>query len=211
MSSLRHPFGWISGVFLILAVMRFLPFLDLPFKGAYPALWLFLSMAKDRCRILSSAFLLCALGDVMGIMGHFPLQVGSFALSQMLFIFLFVRNSIGRPIRKARKIAVLLLWMVMLPVVSLVIARAGGLFLASLVLAYVLLLLSMASCAILLSRWTGMAGALLFVLSDTMIGIRNFVMPFPFSAEAIMGTYYAALLLLCFWFFTKSRPRDAVW
>jgi uncharacterized membrane protein YhhN len=46
------------------------------------------------------------------------------------------------------------------------------------------------------SAWMGLAGAVLFLASDSLIGVNAFVAPIPYDRLAIMGTYWGAQLLL---------------
>ena len=40
-------------------------------------------------------------------------------------------------------------------------------------------------------------GALIFMVSDTLIAVSRFVAPFDYSGVAVMSTYYLAQLLIC--------------
>jgi uncharacterized membrane protein YhhN len=44
--------------------------------------------------------------------------------------------------------------------------------------------------------WVAM-GALMFMISDTLIAVERFVTPFEYSGMAVMSTYYLAQLLIC--------------
>ena len=62
------------------------------------------------------------------------------------------------------------------------------------VVAYFLAISAMA-CTAALHRYTGLmlfAGAFIFVVSDSIIALNKFVMPFDGARHAIMLTYYAA-------------------
>jgi uncharacterized membrane protein YhhN len=48
-------------------------------------------------------------------------------------------------------------------------------------------------------------GALLFIVSDCMIGINRFVMPFSTAKHAIMVTYYVGQLLILWGVLTSER------
>ena len=47
-------------------------------------------------------------------------------------------------------------------------------------------------------------GAILFVLSDTLIAIDKFVVPVPFQTFLIMGTYVLAQYLICVGFLKRN-------
>lgn len=51
--------------------------------------------------------------------------------------------------------------------------------------------------------WFGVAGALLFVASDTLLAINRFVAPFDFAVPSILVTYWAAQALVA-----VSVPRE---
>lgn len=47
-----------------------------------------------------------------------------------------------------------------------------------------------------LTYWLTVSGAVLFVLSDSLLAIRSFVSPYPLSGLLIMGTYTLAVFLI---------------
>lgn len=57
------------------------------------------------------------------------------------------------------------------------------------------------------AAWLGLAGAALFLASDTALGVSRFLTPFPGRRVVILSTYWAAQLLIALdaRFFTPSR------
>ena len=43
---------------------------------------------------------------------------------------------------------------------------------------------------------SGVLGAILFAISDSLIAIRKFARPVPYQHQLIMSTYYAAQMLI---------------
>lgn len=58
------------------------------------------------------------------------------------------------------------------------------------------------------SYWTVTAGALFYMLSDTITGYNHFVEAIPYKYVATMGTYGIALLLFTIGTIMHSAPRD---
>ncbi len=71
------------------------------------------------------------------------------------------------------------------------------------VLLYMVVILTMLITALARKQWVNrtcywlsVAGALLFVLSDSLLAIRSFICPYPFSGLLIMGMYTLAEFLI---------------
>ncbi len=139
-----------------------------------------------------------ALGDVCLALPHaFLPGMIAFAIGHSLYVAAFLQwNRAPAPVLLAPVglYAGTGLWL-MLP-------GAGALALP--LLLYVLIIAAMiwraAACALapqgtLLLRWGPLAGALLFGLSDTLIGIHRFAQPLPGAAFAIILTYWAGQAL----------------
>jgi len=74
------------------------------------------------------------------------------------------------------------------------------------VLLYLIVNLASAGLAIRCGLWT-LAGAVLFVLSDTLLAYGLFCGDFPGRGLLVWTTYYAAQLLLSqFWLDLRPRP-----
>jgi uncharacterized membrane protein YhhN len=66
------------------------------------------------------------------------------------------------------------------------------------VVAYLLVIVAMGVLAALggANHWLVVAGACLFIASDSLIAVNRFIVPVPSSGLLIMGTYYPAQLLI---------------
>ncbi len=146
----------------------------------------------ERSSFLAAALLLSALGDVLLEMGraYFLLGLAAFLTSHIVYILLFARHR-----DRANQVTPQMLW----PVVLSVYGTAFAVWLApSLgdmrvpVVCYIAALITMvatASRANYRSRLVFL-GALLFLLSDSLLGAGKFKLQLPWSPPAIWITYY---------------------
>ena len=119
-----------------------------------------------------------------------------FLVAHLLYIAAFVR--VDRRVRLARLLPVALWAAVALPVL---VTRAGALAIP--VLVYGIVIFTMiwrAAAAMEKPGWNagtiGLLGALLFGLSDTLLGYARFVQPLPASNLLIMSTYWGGQALI---------------
>lgn len=136
----------------------------------------------------------------------FATGTGSFGLAHVAYLSGFLsRADTSRPLLARPATKVLLgTWLVSTPVMARGAARTAPV-LGFAVGGYATLLTAMAANALRLdatvpvaARRLTAAGALLFLASDTMLGLRKFVLtdPPPAMETAVMATYTAAQLLL---------------
>ncbi|MFN0088209.1 MAG: lysoplasmalogenase [Blastocatellia bacterium] len=144
--------------------------------------------------ILGMALAFSCLGDILldrDPTGLFVQGLFAFLVAHLIYILLFVRN-FHRPLRPTGSqmalIAVVLLFSLLL---SNWFAPSLGDY-ARPVMIYVCTITLMVVCAILaaFSRPWIVAGALLFMLSDSIIAINRFKMPVPMRDYLVWGTYY---------------------
>lgn len=119
-----------------------------------------------------------------------------FLAAHLLYIAAFVR--VDARLRFARLLPVILWAALALP---LLVTRAGALAIP--VLVYGLVIFTMiwrAAAAMERPGWNagtiGLLGALLFGLSDTLLGYTRFVQPLPASSLLVMGTYWGGQALI---------------
>jgi len=187
----------ISLVFVLLAALDFVP-LDFPARMIFPLLWLTLCALYLKQWVLAAALFFSFLGDVMGWRNALLPQIGFFALAQITYIVLF---SWLKPPRTASstsfKIACLMFVGVeyaaamyeMFPRVEEPLIAYG-------IAVYGLLLLGMLFAALQHKHVILILGALLFVISDSILGTHLFVQRVPHSTLSIMIPYYLGQLLL---------------
>lgn len=150
--------------------------------------------------LLGSALAFSSLGDIFLGLDREPMFVyglGSFLVAHLFYIALFAGH-LSRPveIKPWQKLAVALLVVYSVSMMAWLGPNLGGLVVA--VAAYMLVITAMVSFSVL-ANFTGgpiVAGALLFLLSDSLIAIGKFKTPVVFSAYLIWAAYYAAQLLI---------------
>ena len=120
----------------------------------------------------------------------------TFLLAHLLYVVAFVR--VDARLRLLRLVPVALWAAVALPVLS---SHAGALAIPVLVYGVVIFtMIWRAAAAMEGPGWNagsiGLLGALLFGLSDTLLGYSRFVSPLPASNLLIMGTYWGGQALI---------------
>lgn len=169
------------------------------FKIIPIALLLQLALTRTQGRVrtlLGLGLVLSAIGDVLLAMdGLFVQGLGAFLLAQVTYTVLFFTQGRWQPRR--------LLWAALIIVYALVctvliVPAAGDMQLP--VIAYMVAISLMAMAAGFRNDqqflWVAI-GALVFMISDTLIAVGRFVSPFEYSGIAVMATYYVAQLLIC--------------
>jgi uncharacterized membrane protein YhhN len=165
--------------------------LDVTVKGLSVTL-LGLIALRERQSFLATALLLSSLGDVLLELGrsYFLLGLVAFLTSHLIYITLFIRH-------RARTKATARQWVIP----ALLAAYGLGLILwlapslddmRAPVFCYVVALVTMvatASRANYRSRWVSL-GALLFLISDSLLGAARFKLQIPWSGYVIWTTYY---------------------
>ena len=169
------------------------------FKIIPIALLLFLALTRTEGRVralLGLGLVLSAMGDVLLAMdGLFVQGLAAFLLAQVTYTVLFVTQRNWQP-RRLPWAALILLYGLVCTLV--ILPAAGDMQLP--VTAYMIAISLMAIAAGFRKDqqflWVAM-GALIFMISDTLIAVERFVSPFAYSGIAVMSTYYCAQLLIC--------------
>lgn len=156
-----------------------------------------------------SALLFSMLGDVAGEWKEGPggvdaflLQIISFAVAQVLYTASFVKCFRKEPSvhrNAVRVILCLILAAYMICFGLYILSYVDAVPLKIAVSVYVLLIGTMGLSSVIQCRkgyWCFIAGALLFICSDSILAYNAFVGHVPQSGLLIMTTYYAAQLLL---------------
>jgi uncharacterized membrane protein YhhN len=146
--------------------------------------------------LLGLGLVLSAIGDILlALEGLFIQGLAAFLLAQITYTILFLTQFRWQPQR--------LPWACLIIAYALVgtlliVPDAGDMQMP--VTAYMIAISLMALAAGFRNDpqfiWVAM-GALVFMISDTLIAVNLFVMPFANSGAAVMTTYYAAQLLIC--------------
>ena len=200
---LTRPASLISIVFLLLALLYFLP-VAVAYKLAFPLAFLTLCALRFSTWPMVLAMGFSALGDYMGVCHNFWGQMGSFALAHVAYILFFCRT---RPEERTSegikwKSAIVILYGV---VVGLLIVPHVHGFLQAGVSVYVLLILTMCILAWRQKNPYYALGAWLFVFSDTVLAWNKFVSRIEWAGYLIMIPYYLGQLIL---FVQSMRTRE---
>jgi uncharacterized membrane protein YhhN len=162
--------------------------------------------------LLGSALAASTLGDVLlELHGLFVPGLGAFLGAHLCYATLFFREWPGRARLTNRQR--LLLGLLLVSSTALTVWLWPGLgSLAVPVLFYIAALTAMAAAAIGAdARYPPSAwGALLFVLSDSLIGIGRFRSPVPLSDYLVWGTYYVAQCCLALGYLRGCADRPGV-
>jgi uncharacterized membrane protein YhhN len=156
------------------------------------------SMSRLSAQMVT-AFIFCLLGDIALIWDQlFLVGVGFFLVAHLLFIRA-IKNRFGF------KILPFALLFSLVALVSIVYILWNGLtgILKIVVPIYALVISVMVSQAVSVAlrkrskmRSQLALGAILFMVSDTLLGVNGFLHPFPFSGVFILSTYWGALVFL---------------
>ena len=154
---------------------------------------------------MAVALLLSSCGDIFLEMDKFTPGLASFLVAQLCYAWYFFSQRDREKLQLGRLAIVLA---IMLPVSIPVVIHAGDIFIP--VAIYMSAICLMGIGAALYRRPSTMlfTGALLFVASDSMIGINRFVVPLPGSKYPIMITYYAAQLFIL-WGVMRANTNTA--
>jgi len=145
-----------------------------------------------------AALALCLVGDVFLMLPRdlFVPGLASFLLGHICFFVGFMASNPDPPVAfyPAALLVTLAIPRIAAPVVRG--ARAQDRALVPPVIAYITILLVLLIASLATGRWVAIAGAFVFVTSDTILANNRFVRPLPHGHLATMVTYHAALALL---------------
>ena len=133
-----------------------------------------------RQRLLALALALGSLGDVLLDLSPslFVAGLGAFLVGHVVYTALWVRNW-PRPLRVRERVLPLgLLLVAVAALCAWLIPALGGMTVP--VIFYMLAITAMAASAILTGIPLVALGAVLFVISDSLIGVNRFRMPVPY-------------------------------
>ncbi len=166
---------------------------------------------ERRFQLLAAAALILFTAYVGATLAGVPRETSSFILGLVTFLvahlfYIAAFLEVERAGRWGRLIPVLILAVAALPVLA---SHAGPMAIPVLVYGVVILTM-MWRAAAAFSSWGanpgtfGLVGALLFGASDTLLAWSRFVTPVPASGYLIMGTYWAAQLLIAVSFLRRA-------
>jgi len=185
-------------VFIATLHMRPYPFVYL--VKAVPiyslAVLAFLNIAGLRGILIGLGLVFSGVGDiVLEIAGDslFAVGLGAFLVAHLFYIAAFTKGIRFEGPRAMVAAAI----MVYGCIIGFVMVPNLGDMLVP-VLAYLLVIVAMGVLAALggANHWLVVAGACLFIASDSLIAVNRFISPVPHSGLLIMATYYPAQLLI---------------
>ena len=153
---------------------------------------------RDHIVIAVIALVFCLAGDIalMPVLDNFVAGLASFLVGHVVFIVLFA--SMGLHHARLAGLAIIL--------AALLTASAGRIIVLGAahqnpalrvpVLAYLVVISSMAAFGWATGNWWVVAGSTLFVISDAVLGWRQFVRERPWMALTVMVTYHGAIAAL---------------
>lgn len=197
------------GCFAFLVSLPFTPYSGSILVKALPILILVgiaHRMLMGRTRIIMVAGLIfSAGGDVLLELGLFTPGLASFLVAQLCYArhFFSQRDTSSLPYGR------LLIMLALMSVASLpVLSNAGELLVPVAIYMTAIGLMAFGAAVYRQPSTILFLGALLFVASDSMIGIDRFVMPFAAAKYAIMISYYAAQLLILWGVLASQNPEN---
>lgn len=143
--------------------------------------------------IILIGLLFCAIGDYT--LQWFLIGLTSFLIGHLFYIYAF--SSIAKMKQLTTLQYVLILYaIVMIGFIGGTLFYRGETVLATMVILYILIIVTMGVTAASTKINYATYGALLFILSDSILAINKFIVSIPFSHQLIMITYYSAQLLI---------------
>lgn len=161
--------------------------------GALAVLALGLRGSRRDAGLLALGLALSTAGDVLLDLGaqFFVFGLGAFLLAHLTYISLFIRNRVRPPAPALPRLAAVLLILAYSGILSAwIVPSVGGL--AAPVILYICAITTMVSTAILArfeQPWV-LVGAILFLISDSLLAIHKFKTPVPLRDYLVWSTYY---------------------
>ena len=130
---------------------------------------------------------------------YFLAGLSSFLIAQLLYSFIMFKSTFSKPTIKIKPIIPVIIYGIVL--LGSIVPNVGSLAIP--IIVYSGCILMMVSSSILRNKLTSdesfqwaMYGAILFILSDSMIAINKFVIEIPLAEALIMITYITAQYLI---------------
>lgn len=157
--------------------------------------WIHASSAKKRYAMLTlSGLFFCMLGD--GLLHWFLIGLTAFLVGHLFYLSAFATRWTFRPIRMSALLPIALYAAFMGWRLYHGLQDGGNLGMLFPVLAYLVVISSMGFFAIMSASLPAACGALLFIVSDSILAWNKFIADVPYSGILIMATYYGAQFLI---------------
>lgn len=151
---------------------------------------------------LTLGLFFCMIGDAT--LHWFIVGLTFFLLGHICYIIAFLKIKVTAP----SKWAILFLLLYGIVIAAWIIGnvlRSGDVILSIAVIFYIAIILTMVWAALQTKKSTVLMGAILFLLSDSILALNMFVTDIQYSTLLIMATYYSAQFM-----FTISVPKHFV-
>lgn len=174
------------------SVIKFLPIVILAILS-----WMY--APGELRRPLALAFVFSAMGDwtLSAPYDHsFLMGMAAFFAAQLAFIWTYLRRA--RPLSELdlqRWLAIGLIAIFVATMAAIILPRTGSLAVPVAVYYLAVSLMAITAFIVRVPRWTRL-GALLFLLSDSLIGADKFLAPIEHRHLLIMGSYYLGQFLI---------------
>ncbi|MBQ0141159.1 MAG: lysoplasmalogenase [Kurthia sp.] len=153
-------------------------------------------------RWLTLGLFFCMLGDAT--LHWFLIGLTFFLLGHLFYIVAFLRIQ-EKPPSKWAMLILLFYGIILAAWIIGNVLRSGNIILSIAIIFYVAVILTMVWAALQTNITTILMGALLFLLSDSILALNMFVTDIHYSTLLIMTTYYIAQFM-----FTISVPKHFV-
>jgi uncharacterized membrane protein YhhN len=198
MKSYKFIFIASVSIFILLSIVDFIP-IGGEIKQAIPLI--FLSMAASLLhfdRRFVAALFFSAAGDLAGAVDNFVMQMISFSVAHIFYIsFLLMNIKIhGAQSSWSKYLGYPLALIFLMLSLFKIVPNVGFLPITIGVVIYSLLIITMFVAAHYQQKRYWIVGALLFVISDSILAWNKFVEPLPAITYLIMVPYYGAQLSL---------------
>lgn len=194
----------VVALFIVFAVLFFLP-VDIPHKMVLPLATLCVASIWMTPWQITAALLFSALGDWFGTCDEFMPQMGSFAVAHIFYIWFFIKRYLTK-VEHDRKLTLRAkgyLGMILVCIAAVLTVFYFKIFPCTPegpvrvgVCIYAALISTMLLAGLLQRSTLYALGAVLFVFSDFILAWNKFVEPIPYRNYLVLGTYFAAQLLL---------------
>lgn len=194
---------FIGFAFLFLLLLPLQPFSGSYLIKAVPAASLAMLAAAHipgrQGKLLAAGFLFSTGGDIALELDRdnlFVVGLALFLVAHLFYIAAFLQDA---RLKAGRRPAIVLLLLYSSVLTYLLWPALGALRLP--VLVYIVVITAMGMVAAARpgpGAWLVVAGAFLFILSDSLIAINRFLRPVPANRFAVMSTYYSAQFLIAY-------------
>jgi alkenylglycerophosphocholine hydrolase len=183
-------------------VVKIIPILSL-------ALFALINIEHKKRIFIVAALLFSAVGDVILAMdgsGLFIYGLGSFAIAHCLYIVTFFEHPEWN---RGKSFFIYLFIFYGLSVAYIFIPRLGNMIIPVLVYMILITFMGISAAAGRKNHYIIIAGAVLFMISDSLIAVNMFLVKIPHSSYWIMATYFPAQFLITLGTYINHKSSSA--